>query len=516
MPDPTPTVVPEVPITIPGIDPNLQPKPLSPDDDPNLKLQKIVSRRREDKPDKPEDKKPEDKKPEPPVAIDNKKLSGLIGKALGFREEKPEEDKKDDKKSDKKPDEAAPEPEAKKTDEPEKVESKTIVKPKKQEKPSAPAADPVKMAAAAATAAVKAMVTDQRPPPKAETKPEDLLKAGDLHEFEVAGHLARINPKYKDAQRIILEQVKKADTYANNWEAANKGKIFDPDDEDHDEFYESLKKPWSETEFHAAEVDMSTEKAAQKISVESDKRIKELELENARHSLATVVDRTYTVAAGLLAKKVNPEIHDKIVKNTFEKFAEEDPLMAEALANAVGPLQPLIEAAIQLDDPKGRFKLDPNNEIHREWNRLILEKEEQLNGTTDDSGKKFSTRYDYSQMGPSERNRHWYLTTEHLIESLVDDAAESVKTLVEKDKERHKKIALSLGFIPKTETPPKDDKSDTSKNGKPSKLKEEAQDTVKPVSPSVGGGVKVDDKGAGNPASSNKLLETTASILFRR
>lgn len=514
MPDPVPPTTPEVLPVVPGIDPNLQPKSISPDDDPNLKLQQMVSRRKESKPadDKPADTKAEPKTPEPPS--DPKKLSGLIGKALGFRQDKPAEEPKEPEKPKEPEDKAVKEPEK-----PDQEPKKTIVKPKKAAAPTVPpvqAPDLAKVAASAATAAVKAVLPEMKGQTQLQSRPEDVLTAGDLHEYEVAGFLAKTNPKYKDAQKIILDQAKKADAYATSWEASNNGKVFDPDDDEHDEFYAALKKPWSETEFHSAEMEMVAERATRKINEQYDRKIAELETENARSGLAGVVQQTITVAAGLLAKKVGPEIHEKIVKNTFEKFSEEDPLTAEALANAVGQLQPLIETAIQLDDPKARIKFNPDNEIHREWNRLMLEKEAQFAGAENDDGKKFATRADFSKMSAAERSKHWYLTTEHLIESLIDDTSETVKSTVEKEKERQKKIALSLGFVPKEDLTKSKDKSDASKNGKGSKEDDSKEIPTKPASPASGGGAKVDDKSAGNPAGTHRLLETTAGILFRR
>lgn len=509
--DPNTEVIPPIEgLETPALPP---PKQISPDDDPNLKLQQMVSRRKEAKPVEPP--KPEDKKqaPEEPVTGDSKKLSGLIGKALGFREDKTVPDP--DKKAPEKP----KEPESKTVKEPEKPKEeppKTIVKPKKPEKQPVQAQDLAAVAASAATAAVRAVMPEMKGQPAVQSKPEDVLTAGDLHEFEVAGFLGATNPKYKDAQKVILEHAKKADAYATSWEASNKGKVFDPEDDEHDEFYTALKKPWSDAEFHSAEIEMTAEKATKKISEQYDRKIADLEMESARGGLAGVVERTVAVAAVLLAKKTGNDIYDRIAKNNFENFSEEDPITANALAEAVGQLKPLIETAIQLDDPKARFKFNPDDEIHREWNRLMLEKESQFAGVDDHSGKRFATRSDFAKMGATERSKHWYLTTEHLIESLVEDASETVKSTVEKEKERQTKIALSLGFVPREDSSKTKDKPDATKNGKAHKEEEPKPDSTKPASPASGGGAKVDDRAAGNPAGTHKLLETTASILFRR
>lgn len=499
-----------IPVPPPPQKPAVQPaKQASPDDDPNLKLQQIVSRRRTEKKEEP--------KPEEKTAVgvktgktgDSSALSAELGKFLGFQKDKPakpaekqaeEDDAKakagqvDEKKQEKKPEEAG-EP------------GKTIVKAKKA---ASPAGDPARIAAAAATAAVKAMLPEPKPPaPDTSQKPEDLLKPDDLHEYEVARYLAESNPRYKDAPRMVLEHVRKAETYAARWEQENKGKVFNPNDEEHNEFFEALEKPWSDHEFRGAEMEMAAERVAERKTKVSDQKIRELELENARTSLAPLIERAYAASAGVLAKKIGQEIHDNIVKNTFEKFTEEDPVTAGSMAAAMGQLQPIIEAAIQLDDPKMRFRFDPTNATHLEWSRLMLEKEELLSGTDDGHGRTMVGRADYAAMQPAQRAKHWYLTAAHLIEEMVGDAAETVKKEVEKANEGFVRFAEKRGYVLQK-------KSDPTKTKQDDKKQDSGKEPVKPESPSAGGSAKIDSKTDITSTGTKRLLETTASILFNR
>jgi hypothetical protein len=503
--DPAQPALPAVPQVPEG---GAKPPPSAADlaNDPNLKMQGILSRRRTEK--KP-DEKPDDKK-EPEKTGDIKKLGTQIGKVLGFKEDKPEKepDKKDDKPADeKKPDDKPKDdkPDAGKKDPEEKPSDKTIVKPKKA---PAPAIDPIKVATAAGTAVAKEILREQKPAKPSEKAPEELLKSDDLHEYEVAKYLAESDPKFKDAPRVVLEHVKKAEAYASRWEQENKGKVFDPNDEEHDAFYAAIEKPWADHEFRKAEMEMAAERVAERKSKGSDQKIQELEAENARVSLAPVVERTYTAAAAVLAHKMGEEIHDKIVKG-FDKFSEEDPVTANAMASAIGPLQPIIEAAIQLDDPKMRFKFDPKNEAHMEWNRLLLEKESQLEGSTDEKGRILVSRADYVAMSPAQRAKHFFLDTGRFIEELVNDAADSAKKMIEEENKRLEKFAARAGYVKSKESPPP--------NSKPDKKPEDPpKDPVKPASPASAGAAKIDDKVEVNPSVAKKLLDTTAGILFSR
>lgn len=483
--------------------------------DPNLKMQRIVSRRRtEQKPEEKTEKKTETK-PEgsdkPAATGDVRKLGSEIGKVLGFRTDKPvkepekkEEKPDDDKKPDEKP--ADVDKDAGKSAGKDSDGSKTIVKAKKA---AVPASDPVKIAAAAATAAVKAILPEQKTAAADGKSPEESLKSDDLHEYEVAKYLAEQNPRFKDAPKIVLDHIRKSEAYASRWEQENKGKVFDPNDEEHDDFFSALEKPWGDHEFRKAEMEMAAERVAERKSKGAEQKIQELEQENARTALAPIVERTYTAAASILAKKIGEDVHEKIVKNTFEKFSEEDPTTANAMAMAIGPLQPIIEAAIQLDDPKMRFKFDPKNQSHLEWNRLLLEKESQLEGTEDDNGRTMVSRAEYVAMTPQQRSRHWFLDVGRFVEELVNDAAESAKKMIEDENKRLEKFASSRGYVLQKQSPASNSKPDK-------KPDEEPKSPAKPASPESAGTPKIDAKAEGNPSATKKLLETTASILFSR
>jgi hypothetical protein len=518
MADPTTPAVPTVPVT-PTVDPNApkQPdpnavNPMAMENDPNLKLQKIVSRRKEPKEQKKEEtpkvEKPEegDEEPKEPTVAETKQLSGLIGKALGFKQDKPADEKKpkEEKPKDEKP------PDKKKDDQP-----KTIVRPKKSDAPATP--NLADVASAAATAAVRAI----QPAPKAETtvaQPEDSLPPSDRHEYEVAKYLSTTNERFKGAEAIVLDHIKKTEQYATRWEAANQGKVFDPYDDEHNEFYAKLdkEKPWSAHEFETAKIAMEQKKQNEPLKKEYDEKLKKIEQKVAQQEVSHVVQRAYTAAAGLLAKKVDEAAHETIIKKGFAELEESDPVMADVLASNVGQLQPIIEAAIQLDDPHSRFPVNPKNPVHLEWSRRLVDIESRYHGSKDEKGRTFATRADWINMPPEQQARHWFITTEHFIEELVNDAATNATEDLKTQRERIKKAAERMGYVPKAATNGEPKKSDTPKKEDEELDEEPANRTAKPESPSAGGGAKIDDTAAHRQTADSKLMEVTGNILFGR
>lgn len=506
---PEPAAPPPAPPTIDPLAPQ-QFVPMSPEDDPNHLLKQMISRRKpaaEKIAETPPEQPPAPPKPKPPEPAPEPKpatgLNDLIARELGF---KPTKKKAEPKQEEAQP-AAAAEEEVK---EPEPEPPKTIVKKKAAAAPAPP--DITQITTAATTAAVRAL----RESPKPETaplKPEDALKPEDRHEWEVAKAMAENNPKYKDAPRVVLEHIKKSEAYAARWETQNPGKVFNPDDDDHNEFFEGLEKPWPDHEFRTAEIEMAATRVAEKNNRNADTKIKALEQDNARLELTPIIERTFLAAAGHMAKQLN--VYEKLVSGTFDKLEEEDPITAGAIKTTLRPIQPLLEAIVQIDDPKGRFPIDQNNQAHQAWLQLLADKEAQYSGVESKDGKMFTSRISYERMNAAQRARHWYLTADHLASEIVEDAVKAALEYVQTEKERQKKIAISLGYLP-----PPDPKAITPKsaatNGSVAAEHAAAQPgVVKPASPSVGSGAKIDSKATSTPTGRAATIAAMSDILFR-
>lgn len=483
--------------------------------DPNHQLSMLIARRRTKKPDEASaDKKPAAEEAEKPTE-GKPRLNDLIASTLKFsakKPEKPAEEKKEPEvaaKDDKAPEK---EPEAKP------AETKTIVSKKK----SAPAPiDQAKVTAdaatAAATAVVAAMRSDKKADEPAPVSVEDSMNEVDRREYTVAKFLGENNPKYKGAEKVILEHIKKTEEYATRWENANPGKIFDANHEDHNDFYEALKKPWSDEEFRDAEIDYKVEKrlgAREKQSSDEQRtELTRLTEDTTRIELNPTIDRTFADAAGELSKAMGDEVHNLIMKEGFEKLQESDPVTASVLTNVLGPLRPVIETIIQLDDPRQRIKFDASNPEHMRWRDIVLKGEKLCAGREDENGRMFATRAAYEKMRPADRQNHWYLTKEHIIAGVVDFATKTAAETVKIQKAEIAKAAEAMGYVKKDAA---QSKTQVSKAKDQEKQTESAPASTKPQSPSVGSGAKIDETGIQHKTRKGETINFFAKELFRR
>ncbi len=515
MPEPSTPSPQTAPPTLPpqSIDPLSPPvpKPVPLENDPNHLIGQMIARRGQKKTEdtaKTPDK-PAETPTEPPK--ENKALGDLISKTLGFRSKqvaKPAE-----------PPPAPPvthEPPPTETP-PDKADSKPksiVTRRKQKQEPPDALSVATQAASAAATAAVKA-VHDRQPQPTIPEVKEDSLKEEDRHEYDVAKYLGTINPKYLGAEKVVLDHVRKAEAYAARWEQQNPGKVFDPNDEDHNEFYAALEKPWSEHEFRMAENEIAAERVASRKEKESQAKINDLTQSTARQELKPIAGQTLLNAATELARSVGDGVLDKIKKVGFEKFSAEDPIVASAIAEVLNPLQPLIESIIELDDPKGRIPFDRSNPNHVAWESLILEKEQQYAGVRDDSGKLFATRAEMHSLSAPERKGRFYLTSDHLVAELVADATELAKEKIKFKKDEGEKIARALGFVkPDGNTTPAKPSDATNPSG--NQPPPATPTSTKPASPSDNGSPRIDAPAGNNNSPTAKALQATAGILFAR
>lgn len=483
------------------------------EDDPNHQMEVLLAKRKTRKaaeepktPEKPAEKPPEKAETKPD---DGKpRLNDLIAKALKFTHKKEEKKVETPVKEEVevKPVEAKPE---KKEPEP----AKSIVTKKQAVQEPL---DTHKLVTDAIAATAKAMQPAAKLEVAPSARPEDALKEDDRQEYIIAKYLSDTNPKFKGAEKVVLEHIKKSEDYAARWEAANPGKLFDPDDEEHNSFYEALTKPWSDRDFRDAEIEMKAEQIVERKLKGSQAKLDKLEQESARIELTPTVEKTFQSAAAYLAKSVGEDVHEKITKHGFSKLEEEDPITAQVLAETLGPLQPIIETIIQIDDAKGRFAIDPKNPLHQKWNEILIDGEAKCAGMKDEQDRMFCTRAQYHQMNQVQRQKHWYLTPDHLVAGVVDYAAKTAASIIKNEKERQKKIAASLGYVPKSAIDGNGASSATTKPGEKQTPEKPPETVVKPVSPSVGSGAKIDEKGEKPKTGNALLMDAITKTLFSK
>lgn len=393
---------------------------------------------------------------------------------------------------------------------PEPAPAKKAAKGKKTAAPI----DATAVASAAATAATEAAVrVIQSTPAQPKAGPSDNLSDEDKRDYEVAAHLASLDPRYADAPKIILDHITRAEDYAARWEAANPGKEFNVNDDEHDDFFATLQRPWTVNDFNEARIDLAAEKKLKKFQDEQQGSMQGLHRDQARMELAPAVDRKFNDATTDLAKAVGDDIHKVLTTEGWDGLHKTDPVTAQVLATTLDQMHPFIQAAIEIDDPRQRVPLDvAKDPAHAQWNRVVTVGEASLTGEQDEQGRIFARRSDYLRMSPAQQATHWYLTTEMIIKGALDYAADQVVTVSKAQKDR----LASLGFVRQTPAAAAGAATPPTPAAVPPPAAAAVSAAEKPISPSVGSGAKIDDAGGAAKTGDAALLQKMSDILFRK
>ncbi len=406
--------------------------------------------------------------------------------------------------------------EEKATTEAPKEEPKTVVRKRAQPV----AIDPVKVATAAATAAtaeaVKAFGKKEAAAPDAA---QDLSEPDRL-EYEVVQFMASTDPRFKGADQTFLANVKKAEKYAESWETRNPGKLFNPEDDEHNEFFGSIKQPYSPQELRRAEARMEARSETAKATAKQDEKtrdqLRNLESENARLKLAPQITSTLQQTIQHMATSLGDDVVASLRAGGPKKLQEDDPIADGELTAAIKSVSPIVQAIVEIEFSDGQVEYNDRNPAHVAYANLLAQKEADFAGVDDGQGRTCVSRAEYQQMSPAQRNSHFFLTPQNIIAELASDEVEATKGRIESERNRVKKIAERMGYAPKAATNGSGGATvaTTPKKDPPKELG--STTAIKPASPASSTGAKIDVKDPTPSTQTDVILEKVGGILFGR
>jgi len=301
---------------------------------------------------------------QPPQKATTDLAKEVLSKAFGLTPMTPS--KPPEKKAEDKPKEEAdstPEPKEKAKETPPPKEEKAAEKPKKTKAPDRiiPASELLgdqddsdaitKAATAAATAAVKAMAPQKQQETKeaAPEIPEDLQDQLDvLKELETEDRFKGITKKAVEFARKggVEEQ------YIKQWRKENPGKEYDPDDQEHSEFYDE-NDPTAQHEdfdraFKRAEKKLLKREAVEEVRKEFEPRLQEQATERRRQEIEPQIDEEAKESVRSAAAAISEDLRKTLIEKGGPSVAEEDPLAAQVIDEVLPRYLPIQEEAVRI------------------------------------------------------------------------------------------------------------------------------------------------------------------------
>lgn len=351
--------------------------------------------------------------------------------------------------------------------------------PEPEPEPELSTADIIDRTAERVGRSVADALRQQTPEPQPEgtpAEPEPTLEMGDddKRDYSIIAYLERANPaKHAGAAQQFLDYVKAHYAYQDAWTSAHPGENFDPDAEEHAEWYGNNPSGFTREELDDAKVEMRAEQIFEK-KMEPQLRKERLEKAFKRDlpKIAEAVDKRIMS----FISQVNPEVAKLLVdeagKSRFtdkniEQLHESEPIVAEVLEEITkGELEPLLLELEKTTVPELEHKIDPrSNSAHAMIDRFRAQKEQELAAMP--AEKRRMDGRDWMTIGEMQRresqiihskapeadkqrqlddlnSRYWTLGVDHLEELIVDNCAKKAKAIIEKrDKTASKKYGTA-------------------------------------------------------------------------
>ncbi len=351
--------------------------------------------------------------------------------------EKPVEAKADDGKlKDKKEDEPPPKP-----------------APRKR----ASEAEITERAAAAAAEAATRAVARMAPAPKPEERPapklpEDNLTPAERKQFTVYQELESSQPdRYKGVTAKYLNSLTEIQTYVKTWAKDNPGAKFDPDDEQHNDFFARVEPDVDEDDWVDAKANLRAREISNQAVKPLNEKLQQMEQDRNKAMLEPFVQQKTLEGVHLLLNEFDPELAAEILKpDGLKELKEKDPITAGILNHVANHVGALAAEIVRLHDPNAGTQFDPRNPSHKEIADFILSQEDRISRLPANDrlrdGKRFIGRLAYRQLQPDEKAGYWFLDQDDITYLLAQKFALDAKKIRDAEVEKFNATAEKLGY----------------------------------------------------------------------
>ncbi len=466
----------------------------------------------EPKPETDEEKKTREDK-EKTTDAEWKKASETVAEKL-FKKRGPKEPPKKEEKEEK-----AEKPAETKVDE-EKVEVKPEEKKTSKRRERASEAEITERAAAAAAEAATNAVAKLSPKPEERRpepvkRPEENLTTAERRQFDVYQELESSQPeRYKGVTGKFIKSLADIQDYKKTWAKDNPGQKFDPDAEEHNDFFARVEPEVDQDDWDDARTNIRARQIASESVKPLNEKMQAMEQERARAAIEPFIQQKSIEGVTMLLNEFDQELAAKIrTPEGVKELTESDPITAGILNHTAGIMTTLAAEIVRLHDETAGIPYNPQNPVHKEIADFIVGQEARisklpLQDRTRD-GKRFIGRLAYRQLPPEEKGNYWFLGQDDITYLLAQKYALEAKRIRDSEVEKFNKTAEKLGYK----------KIDGAKPGaKPAEKKQEQPPKPKetPGSPEAVSRTSLKTAGGGDAKPAPGNAEAILGGLFQR
>lgn len=389
-------------------------------------------------------------------------------------------------------------------------------------------------------AAVREEMRQTTPPaPAASAAPSIELGTEDSKDLKAIQYLEQTGKLPRGKAQEYTDFVAKNYAYQDQWTEKNPDKAFNPDDEEHEEWYAANTPkdlPGREELNEALLEAIADEKAEERWQKRMQPKIDIQNADEAFEREKGTIARNFDNHLVTLVEKIDPNLANLLKKDgqpalgpDAQKALEEADAIASDEINDIITRTGLDRMLIELEKlpiPECRKLFNPEkNPVHR---RIALEfatVEKQMASAARDvqvqdgkqwiSASDFQKRVDAGESAEELNRTTWRISVDDIADLLVDDAAKQAKAAIERTKKKHEKYSSKNGTQPASPPP-------TAGNGPPVTVQPPitAPTSIPPVprrgSPDTSSAADLTSPGSPVGGGGDKFVETVTNKLFRK
>lgn len=356
------------------------------------------------------------------------------------KEEKPAEEKKVEAATSEKPAETAP--------------AKPAAATTAKKKATAPEQTRVTLDAVALGETIVKGLAPSLKQPEAAKVDEPKLSPANEKKLSVLKRMAKNNPANASKPDEFIAALKKSEAYQKQWEADNKGKKFNPADEEHAEFQQNNDVSWDEDEYLEALADMKVDAATQPLKDQQESQKKEAEAQERVRKTEPLAIAHQATCARILFDELGEEFKTVLDENgnlnkaEIEKLRTSKPEISKFAFTTAQQIEAVTGSMYRMAN--GTAKFDDKNATHIEALNFVEKAEADMKAKPDSEqeqdGKVFATGEEYAAMTPEQRKNHWRFDVEELSALYAIQKAGEVKELAEKYEKEIEAFAVARGY----------------------------------------------------------------------
>lgn len=259
-------------------------------------------------------------------------------------------------------------------------------------------------------------------------------------DLEIFASLEEKDPKYKGIRDKYKTYLGSLNGYKQSWINDNPGLTFDPNDAEHEDWVSSNMPEFDDRDFDDARIETRAKRLIKDQERKYMSELDDVRSEVAEANMKSELEQGTNNSIAEVVVGIDESYLKLIQENGGEALEEADPIAHHVLNESLAANEKVLYELEKLAHPSRKFRLNANNNTHKELIQFALGKEKEIASlpVSDQmhDGKRFATTESWAKMSESDRQSYWRLEPAHIKTMYVGQISNQAKEKIESEKKR--------------------------------------------------------------------------------